>query len=200
MVFDRNPKYGADQSFRESALRVTDLLWETTGGEPAAFPQSYLENLRYEYENGKVSMLELIDRIDLPLTATYDDYAEVVERLICVSREDWPEPNSVERVRTDILLSPNNYGFSETEDFGEEDGDMSAKIEKFLKKIIATAYHEGVLHVTDKNGNPPNAANNFLLSKDGTRFSGTFHGRNSEKIEILPFSISESNGKWKIEY
>ena len=52
MTFDRNPKFGADQNFSEGARRVTDLLWENTGGDLSAFPRSYLENLRHDFADG----------------------------------------------------------------------------------------------------------------------------------------------------
>jgi hypothetical protein len=81
MTFDRNPKFGADRNFSEGARRVADLLWENTGGDLSAFPRSYLENLRHDFADGKVSMLELIDRVDLGPEATIDDYREVFDDL-----------------------------------------------------------------------------------------------------------------------
>jgi hypothetical protein len=194
MVFDRNPKFGADQTFRENATRVTDLLWETTGGQPSAIPQSYLENLRHSYENGNVSMLELIDRIDLPADATYDDYAEVIDKLICVNPEEWPEPDSVVSLRSDGPTKDISFSFAENFD------DMSSKMEQFLKKIIATVYTDGVSDVSDEDGNPPCKSNNYLLSDDGKEFNGIFYDRGSDKPKSFPFSIVDKNGKWQIRY
>ena len=204
MAYDRNPKFGADASFSESARRTADLLWEGTRGDLSAVPRSYLENLRYEFADGKVSMLELIDRVDLGEGATYDDYVEVVEALMNVDPEQWPDADSVLRVKTDELLYEIQPEFSEFEefDFAESDGDIGSKVELFLKKVISSVYTDGVTDVTDSQGNPPNMANRYLMSEDGTSFSGIFYdappGEEAKKFE---FEIKEgSSGKWQIRY
>jgi hypothetical protein len=232
MVFDRNPKFGKDQSFSEGARRVTDLLWDTTGGDVSQFPKSYLENLRYEFSDGRVSMLEVIDRVDLGPDATYEDYCEVVEALLSVDPDQWPDPSSVVEVPTDRLqfeIEP-DLDFSEF-DFADEmiaegaveegpegvvaeeavaeapaapqqSDAMSEKMETFLKKVIASVYLDGVTEVTDAEGNPPTAANNYLLSEDGKNFSGIFYDSPpNEKAKQFPFVISEkSDGVWQIQY
>jgi hypothetical protein len=202
MAFDRNPKYGADQTFFEGAKRVTDLLWETTGGDLSSTPLSYLENLRHEYVDGKVSMLELMDRVDLGENATYDDYCEVVDNLLKVDPSRWPQPESVLSVKTSDLLYEVQPEFSEFDevDFAESDDDMSSKMESFLKKVIATVYMDGVTNVTDTNGDPPNLNNNYLLSDDGKEFSGLFYGKTNKGDKAYPFAITDNNGKWVIEY
>ena len=231
MTFDRNPKYGKDQSFSEGARRVTDLLWETTGGNTSAFPKSYLENLRYEFSDGKVSMLELIDRVDLGPDATYEDYCEVVDALMAVNPDQWPHPESVISVPAGHLqyeIEP-DLDFSEfdfAEDIEEEaavtEGPegvvaeeavaeqqappqldaMSDKMELFLKKVISSVYLDGVTAVTDSEGNPPNEANNYLLSDDGKQFVGIFYDSPpNEQAKKFPFVISEkSDGNWAIKY
>ena len=205
MAFDRNPKFGKDQSFSEGARRVADLLWETTGGDVSSYPKSYLENLRHEFSDGKVSMLELIDRVDLGPEASYDDYCEVIEALLSVDPNQWPDPQSVVEIQPSHLqfeIQP-EYDFSEF-DFAEEiteetmvaegpggevaegevserpaptqQGDaMSEKMEMFFKKVISSVYLDGVTEVTDAEGNPPNSSNNYLLSEDGKTFSGIFY-------------------------
>jgi hypothetical protein len=232
MAFDRNPKFGKDQSFSEGARRVTDLLWETTGGNVSQFPKSYLENLRYEFSDGKISMLELIDRVDLGPDATYDEYCEVIDALLSVDPAHWPDPDSVIEVPSGHLqfeIEP-DFDFSEF-DFADEileegaiaEGSggevaeeavavkpaptqqadaMSDKMETFLKKVIASVYLDGVTEVTDAEGNPPNAANNYLLSEDGNSFSGVFYDSPpNEQAKQFPFVISEkSNGVWQIKY
>jgi hypothetical protein len=219
MVFDRNPKFGKDQSFSEGARRVTDLLWENTGGDVSQFPKSYLENLRYEFSDGNVSMLEVIDRVDLGPDATYEDYCEVVEALLSVDPDQWPDPSSVVEVPSDRLqfeVEP-DLDFSEF-DFAEEvlaeeaivekpadaqqSDAMSEKMETFLKKVIASVYLDGVTEVTDAEGNPPTAANNYLLSEDGKNFSGVFYDSPpNEKAKKFPFVISEkADGVWQIQY
>jgi len=104
MAFDRNPHYGKDQSFVSGAGRTLDLLWDTTNGEVSAFPKSYLENLRHDFADGSVSMLELIDRVDLGTGATYEDYCEVVDALMKVDPSEWPDTDSVVSVPAGHLL------------------------------------------------------------------------------------------------
>ena len=219
MAFDRNPKFGKDQSFSEGARRVADLLWENTGGDVSQFPQSYLENLRYEFSDGKVSMLELIDRVDLGPEASYDDYCEVIEALLSVDPSQWPDPQSVVEIQPSHLqfeIQP-EYDFSEF-DFAEEvveeevvaerpeptqQGDaMSEKMEMFFKKVISSVYLDGVTEVTDAEGNPPNSSNNYLLSEDGKTFSGIFYDSPpNEAAKKFPFQITEKGeGSWQIQY
>jgi hypothetical protein len=214
MAFDRNPKYGKDQSFSEGARRVADLLWETTGGNPSAIPPSYLETLRHEYADGKVSMLEFIDKVDLGPNATYDDYCEAVELLLRVNPEDFPNPNAIVEIQTDHLQYEleDDYDFSEF-DFAEDmaapqgapagAGDpMSNKMELFLKKVISSVYRDGVTNVTDAQGNPPNQANNYLLSQDGSKFEGIFYDSPpNAQAKQFPFTITEKGpDQWAIQY
>ena len=197
---DRNPKFGADQRFAETAKRVTDLLWETTGGNFAEAPKSYLETLRHEFSDGRVSMLELIDRVDLGPNASYDDYCEVFDALVYTEASQWPDPDSVIAVDTDVLFSEATFAPFEEFEFAEQD--MSGQMETFLKKVISSVYTDGVTDVTDKSGDPPNANNNYLLSDDGKTFSGIFYGKNGkDKVpQAFPFAISEKNGKWGVSY
>jgi len=122
MAFDRNPAFGKDQAFSEGARRVADMLWENTGGDVTAFPKSYLENLRHEYSDGKLSMLELIDRVDLGPDATYDDYCEAVDALMAVDYSQWPHPDDVIEVPLGHLLHEIEpvSDFSEILDFADE--------------------------------------------------------------------------------
>ena len=228
MTFDRNPKFGADQSFSEGARRVADLLWETTNGDLGSYPRSYLETLRHDFADGKVSMLEIIDRVDLGPDATYEDYCEVVESLLSVDPDKWPDPDSVVQVpsgRLDYEFEP-DLDFSEF-DFADEvieeaavaegpggevaeegmavegaPDPLSEKMELFFRKVIASVYLDGVTDVTDSQGNPPSQANNYLMSEDGKKFSGIFYDNApGEKPKQFPFVISEgAAGKWNISY
>ena len=231
MTHDRNPFFGKDQAFTEGARRVTDMLWETTGGDVTAFPKSYLETLRYEFSDGKLSMLELIDRVDLGPDATYEDYCEAREALMAVDYDEWPHPDDVVEVPVGHLL----YDIEPDLDFSEfdfadeivteemamegpggevvEEGaaieqgqpaqdPLSDKMELFFKKVISSVYMDGVTEVTDAQGNPPNASNNYLMSPDGKTFSGIFYDSPpNDQAKKFPFTISESaNGKWQIKY
>jgi hypothetical protein len=93
----------------------------------------------------------------------------------------------------------------ETQDFAEafdfaEDDNLSANVEKFLRKVIASVYTDGVSDVSDDEGNPPSEANNYLLSDDGTQFTGVFYDKDGVKTKEFPFVISEKNGRWSISY
>jgi hypothetical protein len=203
MAFDRNPKFGADLSFTEGARRVADLLWENTGGDVTQFPKSYLETLRHDYADGRVSMLELMDRVDLGPEATYEEYCEVFDSLLDVNPNSWPAPESVLAVDKGALLYEVEQDFSEFEEFDEfnfAEDDMSGKMETFLRKVISSVYLDGVSSVTDDSGDPPNENNNYLLSDDGKEFSGVFYGSTAKGEESFPFTITDNNGRWSIEY
>ena len=216
MAYDLNPKFGEDRAFADGAKRVTDLLWETTGGNLSEFPKSYLETLRHEFAEGTVSMLEIIDRIDLGPEATYDDYCEVVDALMEVDPSLWPNPEDVVETPASLLFEVEpDYNFSEF-DFAdevieeeevvvEEQGaadPLSDKMETFFKKVIASVYMDGVTDVTDSEGNPPNASNNYLMAPDGKSFSGIFYDSPpNEEAKQYPFTITENQqGKWQIKY
>ena len=228
MTFDRNPKFGKDQAFSEGARRVADMLWENCGNDLTAFPKSYLENLRHEYADGRLSMLELIDRVDLGPNATYDDYCEAVDALMAVDYSMWPHPDDVVEVPFGHLLHEidPSLDYSEVLDFADEviaegmamegpGGEvmeegveevqadpLSDKMELFFKKVISSVYMDGVTEVTDLQGNPPNQANNYLMAPDGKSFSGIFYDSPpNEQSKKFPFKIIEQgSGKWQIKY
>jgi hypothetical protein len=230
MAYDRNPGYGADQAFSEGARRVADFLWENAGKDPSAYPASYLENLRHEYADGKVSMMEFIDRVDLGPDATYEDYCMVVDSLIYADPARFPNVEGTIEIQPSHLqfeLDDPDFDFSEF-DFAEEIAEevvaegpqggmvgegvamesgappdpLSDKMELFLKKIISSVYRDGVTSVTDLQGNPPNAANNYLLSEDGKAFSGIFYDAPpDDTAKKFPFQIMDKgDNQWAIKY
>lgn len=229
MSFDRNPSFGKDQAFAESARRVADMLWENTGGDLSAFPRSYLENLRHEFSDGRLSMLELIDRVDLGPDATYDDYCEAVDALMAVDYDEWPHPDDVVEVPYGHLIHEiePDMDFSEVLDFADEivaegmametpQGEvveegaeevqtvdpLSEKMELFFKKVISSVYLDGVTEVTDLQGNPPTVSNNYLMAPDGKSFSGIFYDNvANEQAKKFPFKMTENaDGQWQIKY
>ena len=230
MAFDRNPKFGKDASFSEGARRVADMLWENTGGNLSQFPKSYLENLRHEYSDGRLSMLELIDRVELGPEATYDDYCEAVDALMAVDYSLWPHPDDVVEIPYGHLIHEidSSVDYSEVLDFADEmiaeeeamstpGGEvveegvaveqtaadpLSDKMELFFKKVISSVYMDGVTEVTDVQGNPPNEANNYLMAPDGKSFSGIFYDAPpNDQAKKFPFNIKETGeGKWQIKY
>jgi len=205
MAYDRNPKFGTDQSFKETASRVTELLWDATHGNIANIPPEYLQSLRHEYSDGSISMLEIIDRLELPEGATYEDYAEAVDALMSVNPDYWPNAESVVEIqpsKLDYEIQQSDFDFSEEEFEFAEEGDLSTKMETFFKKVIASVYLDGVTSVTDAEGNPPNMNNNYLMSTDGKSFSGIFYDSPpNEEAKKIPFQITEgAEGKWSIKY
>jgi hypothetical protein len=164
-------------------------------------------------------MLEVIDRVDPGPGATYEDYCEVVEALLSVDPDQWPNPSSVVEIQPshlqfeiepDLDFSEFNFAdemvaeetVAEAPAAPQQSDAMSEKMETFLKKVIASVYLDGVTEVTDAEGNPPTAANNYLLSEDGKNFSGIFYDSPpNEKAKQFPFVISEkSDGVWQIQY
>jgi hypothetical protein len=230
MAYDRNPKFGQDQAYTEGARRVADLLWETTDGELPAFPKSYLEELRYEFADGRLSMMEFIDRVDLGPDATYDDYCEIVDALLDVDPSRWPNPENIveiipshipyeiepdadfsefnfkEEVVEEKVISKGPKGEIEEEGVAEEttpdDPAFSEKMELFFKKVISSVYLDGVTDVTDAQGNPPNVSNNYLMAPDGKSFSGIFYDDPTGRGgKKFPFTITENQqGSWQITY
>lgn len=213
MSYDLNPKFGEDQRYSETAREIADLLWETTNGDPSSFPRSYLEYFRHEYADGRVSMLELIDRVDLGPDATYEDYCEVVDLLMEVDPNEYGNPESIVEIQPSHLQYEvdTDFDFSEF-DFSEEamapqEGSVNAdplsnKMELFLKKVISSVYRDGVTAVTDAEGNPPNEANRYLLSPDGSKFEGIFYDSPpNEEARQFPFTIVDKGGEnWAIQY
>lgn len=205
MVMDRNPYFAKDEKFEENARRVTDMLWETSGGNLSNIPSSYLTPLSHEYSDGSISMLHTLDKVSFPDGASYEEFSEVVDRLIKVNPAEWPFSESIQEIQSEKLLfevEEEPFEFSEDDFDFASPGDMSDKIELFLKKVIASVYLDGVTSVTDKNGNPPNEENNYLLSEDGKSFAGIFYDAPpNENAKKFPFKISEkSNGTWQIRY
>lgn len=205
MTMDKNPYFGKDEHFEANARRVTDMLWQVTKGDMSKVPPSYLDNLTYQYSDGSVSMLNTLDKVDFSEDVTYDDFSQVVEKLIKVNPKEWPFSEAIEEIQVGKLLyeiEEEPVEFSEDEfDFASGE-DMSKKVEMFLKKVIASVYLDGVTSVTDKDGNPPNEENNYLLSEDGKSFAGIFYDSPpNENSKKFPFKISEkANGKWQIKY
>ena len=219
MTFDRNSRFGVDASYESSARRVADLLWETTKGDLSSVPQSYLETFRHDFSDGNLSMLEFIDRVNLGADATYEDYCEAVDKLMSVPPSSWPKNLDNEDIYA-VYPSELKYNIEPDYDFSEFDfadeliaeeevvtegqpaaDPLSSKMELFFKKVISSVYLDGVGSVTDVNGNPPNAANNYLMAPDGKSFTGKFYDQAAAEGKEFPFQIMEDqSGTWTIKY
>lgn len=205
MVIDRNPHFGGDEQFELSARRVADMLWETSRGDLGQIPRNYLETLGYEYSDGTVSILNLLDKVEFSEENSYEEFSEVFEHLVRVNPTEWPSFDSIVSIPADKLLygiEPEPFEFSEFDwDFADP-VDMSKKMELFFKKIISSVYTDGVTSVTDADGNPPSVKNKYLMSEDGKSFSGIFYDApRGEKSKKFSFKIAENKkGVWEIRY
>jgi hypothetical protein len=203
MTFDLNPKFTTDAKYVEDARRVADFLWENCPGDSLRIPHSYCENLGYEYADGNVSYLNLLSKVRFSEDVEYSEYQEVVNTLMYAEPGSFPLEDSIVEIPAGLLIKgAPEPEFSELDFSFAEADDMSNKIETFLKKVIASVYTDGVTRVTDAKGNPPNKANNYLLSEDGNKFSGLFFDLSpGEKGKKYPFEIKQSsNGNWSISY
>jgi hypothetical protein len=164
-------------------------------------------------------MLDLIDRVNLGPDATYEEYCEVVDLLLYADPAQFSDRNSIVEIQPSHLqfeIEDPEFDFSEfdfaeevieeetvvEEPTGQQDDPLSEKMELFLKKVIASVYRDGVTDVTDAEGNPPTAANNYLLSDDGKSFSGIFYDSPpGEQAKKYPFQIIEKGpDQWQIKY
>lgn len=205
MTIDKNPLFGVDINKERDARAVAELLWKTSGGDLTRVPPNYLESLGFEYSDGSQSILNQLAKVEFSEEMTHEDFSEVVDHLIRVNPEEWPDPDSIISIPAGKLLyevETEPFEFSEFDwDFADPK-DMSSKMELFYKKVISSVYTDGVTSVTDTKGNPPNAQNNYLMSPDGKSFSGVFYDApRGEKKKKFTFEIKEnSKGKWEIRY
>jgi hypothetical protein len=204
MTYNQNPYLSKDDQFINSAMKAVDVLWEATGGDLSNTPDRYLSSLNHSYSDGSVSMLSQLNKVDFSEDTTYEDFLSVAKSLVKVDPDQWPDVEFTEEIQASKLL----FEVESTEDFSEDEfdfadgGDMSKKMELFFKKVISSVYLDGVTSVTDKDGNPPNEANNYLMAPDGKSFSGIFYDSPPDQdAKKFPFKISEkSDGKWQIKY
>lgn len=205
MTIDINPTFVSDQNQESSARRVAEMLWEVSKGDLSQIPSSYLEPLGFEYSDGTVSLLDQLNKVEFSESATYEEFSEVVSQLVRAEPQDWPYSESIVSIQVDKLLyeiEPEPFEFSEFDWEFADSGDTSKKVELFLKKVISSVYRDGVSSVTDKDGNPPNEKNRYLLSEDGKNFSGIFYDKEAVNgTKKFPFEIVEkSNGRYEIRY
>lgn len=205
MSLDSNPSFGTDERYRMNAHRAVETLWQATGGDIAKAPVHYLNSLSHKYSDGSVSLLPALGKVEFSEGCSQGEFWEVVDCLIKVNPKEWPDSEFIESIPSGKLL----YEIEPEFDFTESDwdfatpGDKSDKVELFLKKVIASVYTDGVTSVTDKDGNPPNARNNYLMSPDGKTFSGIFHDAppSGENDKHFAFVIREKkDGNWEIRY
>ena len=205
MVMDLNPYFGKDESYEQSARKVAEVLWSASQGNMSRIPDSYLSAMEHEYSDGSVSFLTQLNKLSLGDQPSYEEFRESVEALIRVNPAEWPDPDTIVELPVSKLLyevEPEPFEFNEHDFDFAEPGDMSDKMELFFKKVISSVFTDGVTSVTDKDGNPPNMQNRYLMAPDGKSFAGIFFDATAgEEAKQYPFKISETSaGKWQILY
>ena len=79
----------------------------------------------------------------------------------------------------------------------ESEEGMGVFMKDFLIQTLSTKLLDGAIEVTDDDCLPPSNRNNFLLSKDGKKFSGWV---TTGLKKIYQFELIESkNGKWNLK-
>lgn len=203
-MYDTNPSFIGDKQRNEAAVKAAEVLWNACRGDLSKIPQSYMDNMGFSYSEGSVSLLNLLNRVSLS-EGTFEEFSEVVKRLSITNPSEWPNSDSILEIQSEKLLSneAEELEFSEVlYDFSSGKGDMSEKMERFLKKVISSVYRDGVTSVTDLEGNPPNKANRYLQGENGDSFSGIFYDSQGDGEEkSFKFVISKTNDdNWQIVY
>jgi hypothetical protein len=178
-------------------------LWEMLGGHLENLPEDYCEQFGYTFDNGNISLISHLAKVDYIADLSKEDFSELVDYMSEVDPADWPDPEAIEEILYERLGKAEEISFSEGELDFAENNDYGPKVEAMLKKVISTVYRDGVARVVNTDGKPPSAENNFLMSEDGTTFQGVFiTGKGPEgKRANYPFTIKESGeGKWQITY
>jgi hypothetical protein len=205
MQIPRTSLNALDQSAISRSKSSIMQLWDALKGEISQLPDSYSEQFNFNFSDGDISLLSLLSRVDEINELSRDEFSEVVEHLIKVNPEDWPDPNGVVSIIYERLLEEPQVEFSEEEWYFSEDVDDSSfgkKVEEMLKTTIGMIYRDGVAAVVGKDGKRPNPGNNFLLQEDGSTFEGIFisHGSSKERKKF-PFRIYEKKaGQYSIVY
>ena len=86
---------------------------------------------------------------------------------------------------------------SHLEDCKDGNTEMGIFMRDFFIQTLSTKLLDGAIAVTDDDCLPPSERNNFLLSKDGKKFSGWV---TTGLKKIYQFELIESkNGKWNLK-
>lgn len=172
----------SDSAYLSQYPAMLALLRESSGGDFARIPDSYLENFLHRYANGDISLLPAISNLTNTEFAEDWQIEEAVETLSRVNPLEWPNCEDIESIDFEELLCENDIEY----DFVEDNLGTSEKVEKVLKSVIESVFGKGVTTIRDEKGNFPSPGNNFLQEEDGT-FAGTFmFGAHKFKFEIAP--------------
>ena len=86
---------------------------------------------------------------------------------------------------------------SHLEDCKDGNTEMEVFMRDFFIQTLSTKLLDGAIEVTDDDCLPPSERNNFLLSKDGKKFSGWV---TTGLKKIYQFELIESKtGKWNLK-
>ena len=86
---------------------------------------------------------------------------------------------------------------SHLEDCKNGNTEMGEFMKDFFIQVLSTKLLDGAIEITDDDCLPPSNRNNFLLSKDGKKFSGWV---TTGLRKIYQFELVESKtGKWNLK-
>ena len=78
----------------------------------------------------------------------------------------------------------------------ESEEGMEDFVKDFLIQVLSTKLLDGAIAVTDDDCLPPSERNNFLLSRDGKKFSGWV---TTGLRKIYKFELLEKKESWKVK-
>ena len=175
-----------DGAYQSKYLAVARMLWGASKGNPGSIPDSYCEHLSYQYSDGSVSLVSLLNKFEVERDLEDYEFDEAVEILGRVNPEDWPFEEDIEGIDVEKLLRMFDEEPVFAEDFVEDNLGASENTQKTLTQIIESVFGAKISNIRDPSGHYPGPLNKFLQEEDGT-FSGTFmHGDYKFDFEIAP--------------
>lgn len=175
-----------DGAYQSKYLAVARMLWDASKRDPSSIPDSYCEHLSYQYSDGSVSLVPLLNRFEAERDLEDYEFDEAIELLGRVNPEDWPFIEEIESVDVEELLKLYEEDTTPPLDFVEDNLGASDATQKILKRTLESVFGGTVSEIRDPSGHYPGPLNNFLQEEDGT-FSGTFmHEGYKFDFEIAP--------------
>lgn len=183
-----------DGAYQSKYLAVARMLWDASKGDPGSIPDSYCEHLSYQYADGSVSLVSLLNRFEVERDLEDYEFDEAIEILGRVNPEDWPFEEDIESVNVENLLECSDVDLA-VSDFVEDNLGASDATQRVLKQTIESVFGGKVSDIRDPSGHYPGPLNNFLQEEDGT-FSGTF----SHEGYKFDFEIAPTESGWLCTY
>lgn len=174
-----------DSAYQAKYLGIARLLWQASEGDPARIPASYAGYLDHVYNDGDISLVGLLPKVENYSELEDHEIEEAIEMLGKVSPSDWPDVEDIEGVSLEELLRVYDEDASEF-DFVEDNLSTAEKVEKTLIEVISSVFGDKVSTIRSEKGYFANPKNSFLQEDDGT-FAGTFmYDGNKFLFEVAP--------------